>query len=92
MFVMTAQEWVDKFRQDMESGWLRPDDLIGMEYWSYDDVKCEAEMADIELSDEAARKVWDQVTNKIRRYDYVDNDIVQDEILMTFAREDMGDK
>lgn len=93
MFVMTAQEWVDKFQKNMESGWLRPDDLIGMEYWSYDDVVCEADnISDIPIDKDYAREIWKQIAYKLQRYDCVDCDVVRDEILMTFARDDMGDK
>lgn len=88
MFIMTAQEWVDKFTHDMESGWLKPDDFIAMEYWTYDDVRSFAEGDDYygEVTDVVAREVWDKVTDKLARYDNVDNDVVNDEISSAFNK------
>lgn len=92
MFVMTAQEWVDKFTQDMESGWLLPDDVIGVEYWTYDDVRDFADGDDYygEVTDDVARKVFSAVMRELRRYDNVDNDMVRDEISAQFDKR-MGD-
>ena len=82
MITMTAQEWVDKFTQDMKSGWLKPDDVVGMEYWTYDDVRDVVMDDDYygEVTDDIAREVWGKVANKLSRYEIVDNDVVRDEI------------
>lgn len=93
MFVMTVQEWVDKFTADMESGWLKPDDVIGVEYWTYDDVRDFAMDDDYygEVTDDVAREVFAAVMRELRRYDNVDNDMVRDEISAQFDKR-MGDK
>lgn len=93
MFTMTAQEWVNKFTQEMESGCLKPDDVIGVEYWTYDDVKCFADGDDYygEVTDDVAREVWAKVAAKLGRYDFTDNDVVLDEISMEFDKR-MGGK
>jgi hypothetical protein len=93
MFVMTAKEWVNKFTQDMESGWLKPDDVIGVEYWTYDDVRDFVAGDDYygEVTDEVAREVWLEVARKVGRYDFADNDVVRDEISMAFDKR-MGGK
>ena len=81
MFTMTAQEWVDKFTQDIESGWLKPDDVVGMEYWTYDDVRSISEDFTGEVAnDELTRTIWDGVAKRLARYDNVDNDVVRDMI------------
>lgn len=92
MFVMTAQEWVDKFTQDMESGWLKPDDVIGVEYWTYDDVRDFAMGDDYygEVTDDVAREVFGAVMRELRGLDNVDNDMVRDEISAQFDKR-MGD-
>lgn len=88
MFILTAQEWVEKFQADMEIGWLKPDDVIGAEYWTYDDVR-DFTMGDEyygEVSDEVAREVFVAVMREMRRYDNVDNDMVRDEISAQFDK------
>jgi hypothetical protein len=79
---MTAKEWVDKFTEDMNSGWLKADDYVGMEYWTYDDVRSFVEGHDYydDITDGAAREVWHKVTIKLAKYDNVDFDVVQDTI------------
>ena len=88
MITMTAQEWVDKFTHDMEAGWLKPDDVVGVEYWTYDDVKDFADGDDYygEVTDVVAREVWAEVVRKVGRYDFADNDVVRDEISMAFDK------
>lgn len=88
MFTFTAQELVNKFTQDMESGWLKPDDVIGLEYWTYDDVRDFAMDDDYygEVTDVVAREVWAEVARKVGRYDFADNDVVRDEISMAFDK------
>lgn len=82
MFTMTVQEWVNKFTQEMESGCLKPDDEIAVEYWTYDDVKCFADGDDYygEVTDDVAREVFDEVTWRLRKFDGVDNDVMRDTI------------
>jgi hypothetical protein len=88
MFVLTAQEWVDKFTQDMESGRLKPDDVIGMEYWTYDDVRDFVAGDDYygEVTDVVAREVWLDVMGKLYVCDNVDNDLVRDTISGEFDK------
>jgi hypothetical protein len=81
MFTMTAQQLVDKFTQDMNSGWLKPDDVVGFDYWTYDDVRSISEDFTGEIAnDEVARAIWDGVAKRLARYDNVDNDVVRDMI------------
>jgi hypothetical protein len=86
MFAMTAKEWVEKFTQDMESGWLRTDDVIGVEYWTYDDVKYYAEEQDyyVDVTDVVAREVWAEAAAKLSYGGAVDNDSVRDTISEVF--------
>jgi hypothetical protein len=88
MFVLTAQGWVEKFQADMKIGWLKPDDVIGMEYWTYDDVRDFADGDDYygEVTDVVARKVFAEVMSQLRRYDNVDNDLVRDTISGEFDK------
>lgn len=88
MFEMTVQEMIDKFRQDIASGWLRSDDVIGFEYWTYDDVRDFALDDDYygEVTDQVAREVWAAVARKCGRYSFIDNDVVRDEISMEFDK------
>lgn len=88
MFVMTAQEWVNKFTHSIESGFLKADDVIGVEYWTYDDVIDFADGDDYygDVTDEVAREVWADVARKVGCYDYADNDIVRDEISAQFDK------
>lgn len=72
---------MDKFTQDIESGWLKPDDVVGMEYWTYDDVRSISEDFTGEVAnDELTRTIWDGVAKRLARYDNVDNDVVRDMI------------
>lgn len=88
MFTFTAKDLVEKFQQDMESGWLKPDDVIGLEYWTYDDVRdfVDGDNYYGDVTDQEAREVWAEVARKVGRYNFADNDVVRDEISMEFDK------
>jgi len=73
---------LDKFTGAVQSGWIKADDVIAYEYWTYDDVLLFVEGDDYygEIKADFAREVWAEVTNKLSKFDGIDNDMVRDTI------------
>ena len=82
MFDWTVQEMIDKFQGHIDSGLYKPDDIIAVEYWSYDDVMYFADGDDYygEVTPDVARAVWGNAVRGMRKYDSIDNDVVNDNI------------
>jgi hypothetical protein len=82
MFIMTAQEWIDKFTSEINAGLIASDDEIAVEYWTFDDVRDFVAGDDHygEVTAEAARKVFEEVTWRLRNASGVDNDLMRDTI------------
>ena len=82
MYGMTVQEMLDKFTGAVQSGWIKADDVIAYEYWTYDDVLLFVEGDDYygEITADVVREVWAEVVRELSRYDNVDNDTVRDQI------------
>ena len=71
MIVRTGKEWAENFA-------AIGDDVVAVEYWTYDDVLQYVDGDDCygDVTDDVAREVWREVIADVRFFDYVDNDII----------------
>jgi hypothetical protein len=79
---MEVAHAIKMFQVALDKGWLKPDDEIIVRWWSFEDVLGFVEGDDYygDVTDEVAREVWAEVVDATDGYEYVDNDVVRDEI------------
>ena len=79
---MQVQDLIKHFQLAVDKGWLKPDDEISMQWWSYEDVLSFVEGDEYygNITDDVARQIWVEVEREVSRYDSPDNDVVRDEI------------
>jgi hypothetical protein len=79
---MMVAHAIKMFQVALDNGWLKPDDEIIIRWWSFEDVSLFADGDDYygDVTDEVAREVWARVVDATDGYEYVDNDVVRDEI------------
>ena len=90
---MQVAHAIKMFQVALDKGWLKPDDEIVIHWWSYEDVLGFVEGDDYygDVTNEVAREVWAEVVDTTDRYEYVDNDVVRDEISAALDKR-MGEK
>lgn len=79
---MRVDGLIKHFQVAIEKGWVKPDDELIVEWWSYDDVFAFIGGDEYygELSNDDAREVWAVVSARLSDFDAVDNDIVRDTV------------
>jgi hypothetical protein len=77
MFVYTRDQLIEKLNKEFKS-----DDVIGLEYWTYQDVIDFTDGDDYygDVTDEVAREVFETVAAEVSFFDNVDNDTIRDQI------------
>jgi hypothetical protein len=77
MFVYTRDQLIEKLNKE-----FKPDDVIGLEYWTYQDVIDFTDGDDYygDVTDEVAREVFETVAAEVSFFDNVDNDTIRDQI------------
>ena len=62
---MTVQEHIDLLTSAVNAGWIKGDDDLIVDWWTFDDL---ASQYDIETAEEA-RKLWKEVVARHAKYD-----------------------
>ena len=79
---MQVAHAIKMFQVALDKGWLKPEDEITLIWYSFEDVVAFVEGDDYygDVTPEIAREVWAKVSDTLNGCDYIDNDVVRDEI------------
>lgn len=94
MLSFTVGEFMETLRRDMEAGTLRETDVIGIEYWTYEDVLdfVHGDPYYGDVTPDMARRVWANAMDNLQIFDNVDYDGVRDAISAALDKEVAGNE
>ncbi len=75
---MLVSRLIEVLQEQIDKGYLKPDDELVVDWFSYDDVNRVAGHYDTPISDDEAREIWVECLEEIDDYDCYDVELMND--------------
>lgn len=75
---MLVSRLIEVLQEQIERGYLRADDELVVDWFSYDDVNRVAGHYDTPISDDEAREIWAECVDEINDYENYDTELIND--------------
>jgi len=90
---MLVSRLIEVLQEQIDNGWLKPDDELVVDWFSYDDVNRVAGHYDTPFTDDEIREMWAECVNEIDDMDCYDPEVINsyiDKVVCLFIEEKEG--